>query len=121
MGTAYLFTDEIEMAIRAIADHPDVDIVYHDYEIELVEPADSAFDDAGDPPGVGQLLIAVAPGAFGGADRTERFARLGAMIVGDGDARLPGRRRQELRQKAREHGIDADADLVARIEAIAAA
>ena len=34
--------------------------------------ASSFFDAEGQPPGVGQLLIAIDPGAFGGRDRVPR-------------------------------------------------
>ena len=55
--------------------------------------ASSFFDAEGGPPGVGQLLIAIDPGAFAGRDAfLDRVARWRRPIEGEG-ARLPGSRR----------------------------
>jgi (2R)-3-sulfolactate dehydrogenase (NADP+) len=82
--------------------------------------ASSFFDAEGPPPGVGQFLMAIDPGAFGGADAfADRMATLAGMIEGNGDARLPGSRRIALREKAAREGVTVDAKLLAEVQAIA--
>ena len=82
--------------------------------------ASSFFDADGPPPGVGQFLIAVDPGAFGGADVfADRIAALAGMIEADGDARLPGSRRIALREKAQREGVTVDSKLLADVRALA--
>jgi (2R)-3-sulfolactate dehydrogenase (NADP+) len=82
--------------------------------------ASSFFDTEGPPPGVGQFLIAIEPGAFGGADAfAERMAVLAGMIEGDGHARLPGQRRLALREKAEREGVSVDARLLADVRTLA--
>jgi (2R)-3-sulfolactate dehydrogenase (NADP+) len=82
--------------------------------------ASSFFDAEGAPPGVGQLLIAMDPGAFGGRDLfTQRIGLLARTIEGDGAARLPGSRRIALREKARREGLSVDAELLAEVRALA--
>ncbi|MCY6383574.1 Ldh family oxidoreductase [Hoeflea prorocentri] len=73
----------------------------------------------GDPPGAGQTLVAIDPTAFG-HDATARFVHMAAKIGDDDGARLPGRRRQALREAFRRDGVPVDAGLVADIEAIGA-
>ncbi len=79
----------------------------------------SFFDAEGEPPGTGHTLIAVDPGAFGGA--IARFETLAAMIENADGARLPGARRQQIRARIEAEGISADPALIAEIRAIAAA
>jgi (2R)-3-sulfolactate dehydrogenase (NADP+) len=82
--------------------------------------ASSFFDADGPPPGVGQFLIVIDPGAFGGADMfADRMAVLAGMIEGDGDARLPGSRRIALREKAAREGVTVDSKLLAEVRALA--
>jgi len=84
--------------------------------------ASSFFDAEGPPPGVGQLLIAIDPGAFAGRDLfADRIALLARTIEGDGSARLPGSRRLALREKAAREGITVDAALLAEVRALAGA
>lgn len=84
--------------------------------------ASSFFDAEGEPPGVGQLLIAIDPGALGGTEAfAERMAALARMIEGDGDARLPGSRRLVLREKAQREGLVVDAKLLAQVRSLAGA
>lgn len=84
--------------------------------------ASSFFDADGPPPGVGQFLIVIDPGAFGGADVfADRMAVLAGMIEGDGDARLPGSRRIGLREKAAREGVTVDSKLLAEVRALAGA
>jgi (2R)-3-sulfolactate dehydrogenase (NADP+) len=81
--------------------------------------ASSFFDAEGAPPGVGQLLIAIDPGAFAGRDLfADRIALLARTIEGDGGARLPGSRRIALREKAAREGVAVDARLLAEVRAI---
>jgi (2R)-3-sulfolactate dehydrogenase (NADP+) len=81
--------------------------------------ATSFFDADGPPPGVGQFLIAIDPGAFGGADTfADRMAALAGTIEGNGDARLPGSRRISLREKAARDGVTVDAKLLAEVQTI---
>jgi (2R)-3-sulfolactate dehydrogenase (NADP+) len=77
--------------------------------------ASSFFDAEGGPPGVGQLLIAIDPGAFAGRDVVlDRVAQLAQAIEGEG-ARLPGSRRLAAREKARAEGVTVDAKLLAEV------
>lgn len=78
--------------------------------------ATSYFDADGAPPGTGQTIIAIDPAAFGpGAGA--RFALLAGLIEDTDGARLPGRRRQAVRQERREQGIEADDALMKQIGA----
>ena len=79
--------------------------------------ATSFFDAEGPPPGTGQLLIAIDPTAFG-PGATARFAALAGMIEGVEGARLPGRRRHDLKRAMERDGIRVDAALIAAIGAI---
>jgi (2R)-3-sulfolactate dehydrogenase (NADP+) len=82
--------------------------------------ASSFFDAEGAPPGVGQLLIAIDPGAFGGRDLfADRIALIVRTIEGDGGARLPGSRRLALREKADRDGVAVDPALLAEVRALA--
>jgi (2R)-3-sulfolactate dehydrogenase (NADP+) len=82
--------------------------------------ASSFFDAEGPPPGVGQLLLAVDPGAFAGREIfLDRIAGLARMIEADVGARLPGSRRLALRAKAQREGVKVDAELVAAVRALA--
>ena len=79
--------------------------------------ASSFFDAEGPPPGVGQLLVAIDPGAFGGREPfLDRVGALARMLEADGGARLPGSRRLALRAKAQLEGLQVDAKLLAEIQ-----
>jgi len=80
--------------------------------------ASSFFDAEGPPPGIGHLILALDPERIGGEGVLERFATLAQAIEADQGARLPGRRRQALRERAREHGLELDEALVAAIRSI---
>ncbi|MCT9000123.1 Ldh family oxidoreductase [Chelativorans intermedius] len=77
----------------------------------------SFFDDAGDPPGTGQALIAVDPLAFG-PGATERFAEMVRMIDMQEGARVPGHRRREIAARVRERGVEVDTSLLHEIKAL---
>jgi (2R)-3-sulfolactate dehydrogenase (NADP+) len=67
--------------------------------------ASSFFSAEGDSPGVGQLLIALAPGPLSGEAFASRLETLLTAILEQENTRLPGDRRLGLRQEARENGI----------------
>ena len=83
--------------------------------------ATTFFDDKGPPPGTGQTIIAIDPAAFGGASVVARFAEMAQSITATEGARIPGRRRQELRERHMRDGISADSALIDQIRAIGAA
>jgi len=86
----------------------------------LSAAASSFFDTDGPPPAVGQLLIAIDPGALGGMEAlTQRVGALAEAVEADGDARLPGSRRIGLRQQALTEGVLVDAKLWREVMAIA--
>lgn len=68
--------------------------------------ADSFFADEGNQPHLGQIFLAIDPGAMAGSDtyfsRTERLIEL---MLQDDDVRLPGDRRRAASNKARQEGI----------------
>jgi (2R)-3-sulfolactate dehydrogenase (NADP+) len=80
--------------------------------------ASSFFAAEGPPPGTGQLLMALDPVALGGDGALERIGQLAAAIEGQADARLPGRRRQALRDRIMVEGIPLDANLASEIDAL---
>ena len=79
--------------------------------------APSFFTADGPPPGTGQFLMVLDPGAMYPA-AVERIGQLAAAIEGEADARLPGRRRQALRARISAEGIALDAGLAAEIDAL---
>ncbi|MYZ48279.1 Ldh family oxidoreductase [Propylenella binzhouense] len=79
--------------------------------------ASSFFDAEGEPPGVGQLVIAIDPGLVGGAGVTARFAELAAAVEADA-GRVPGARGRSLRMQAASEGIVVDEAVVAEIRSI---
>ena len=82
--------------------------------------ASSFFDADGKPPGVGQFLIAIDPGAFAGqAMFLDRIGALAHVIEHDAGTRLPGTRRIALREKAARDGVAVDAKLLSEVRALA--
>lgn len=79
--------------------------------------ASSFFEAEGLAPGVGQLLIAIDPAAFG-PGAMARFSVLACEIESMNGTRLPGRRRQELRGRLKAEGISVDEGLLTSIQAI---
>ena len=101
-----------------VRDRDDVmDLYVHVCE-RLAADAGSFFEAQGGPPGTGQLLLAIDPSALGGAEAEARIGALAAAFEGNGDARLPGRRRQATAARIRADGIEVDAALMAEIEAL---
>jgi len=87
----------------------------------LAFEASSFLDDKGPPPATGQVLIAVDPGAFAGADAfAERLETLATAIEADNGARLPGTRRLALRKTATAHGLTVDSAALDAARALAA-
>jgi (2R)-3-sulfolactate dehydrogenase (NADP+) len=82
--------------------------------------ASSFFDAEGPPPGVGQLLVVIDPGALAGRELfLDRIGALVGMVETDAGARLPGSRRIAQREKAQREGVTVDANLLAQVRALA--
>jgi len=81
----------------------------------------SFFEADGAPPGTGQAVLAIDPDAFGGVRALARFGELAAAVGGSEGARIPGRRRQELRARYEREGIPVDPALIDEIKRISAA
>lgn len=82
--------------------------------------ATSFFEADGAPPSVGQLLLVIDPGAFAGnTSLPDRISLLAQAIEQDAGARVPGKRRLDLRDHAAAHGVDVDAALLADVQDIA--
>ena len=79
--------------------------------------ASSYLDAQGPPPGTGQLIVALDPGALGGG-AVARFGALAASIEAQPGARLPGSRRLKSREKAKAEGLTISDALIKEIEAI---
>ena len=87
----------------------------------LSTEASSFFTTEGAPPSVGQFLIAIDPEAFSGSDHfLTRVEVIMESILAQEGARLPGGRRQALRQAAAQNGLSVPAKLVDEVKAIAA-
>lgn len=67
--------------------------------------ASSFFTSDGPSPGVGQVLIAMAPGPLSGQSYFSRLEDLLTAILQQEKTRLPGDRRLKLRQEAQQNGI----------------
>lgn len=73
--------------------------------------ASSLLDDRGAPPALGQMIIAIDPGAAA-ANTAARLTMLAQEITSDPDVRLPGRRGQNLRRNALENGIAVENEIL---------
>lgn len=82
--------------------------------------ASSFFDAKGDPPGVGQTLIAFDPECFAEGAVT-RFAAMAEAIEAADGARLPGARRHEMARNLSKDGISVEDDLMEQIRVLARA
>ena len=80
--------------------------------------ASSFFDADGEPPGVGQFLIAIDPAAFSNGQFEQRMETLLSAIAKQTGVRLPGDRRLQLRQQAERDGIELDTELYQEISAL---
>lgn len=72
----------------------------------LSAEATNFFDGEGPPPGVGQLIVAFDPAAFGHDGFGARMAMLAQIVLGQEGVRLPGARRVALRRQAQEQGLE---------------
>ncbi|MEQ8966000.1 MAG: Ldh family oxidoreductase [Azospirillaceae bacterium] len=73
--------------------------------------ASSFFDAEGPPPRVGQLVLAIAPDAFGTEGVVDRVETLLAAMGEEPDVRVPGARRFAARRHAEAEGIAIPDDL----------
>lgn len=85
----------------------------------LSSEATSFFDGEGDPPGVGQLLIVIDPGAFGGPAVAEKIGRLIDAINAEEGVRVPGSNKHARRAAAESSGILLSRSMLATLRAMA--
>ena len=78
--------------------------------------ASSFFSAEGDPPGVGQMILAFDPEFLSGGGFGERLEDLLEAITAQPDARLPGARRSRLREQSEREGLLITADLKKTLE-----
>ncbi|MEO1694491.1 MAG: Ldh family oxidoreductase [Pseudomonadota bacterium] len=72
----------------------------------------SFFDADGPPPGVGHLMIAIDPDAFGGSGVVgDRIEAMAALFDDNGSARLPGATRATRRAAAQADGVSVPAHI----------
>ena len=82
--------------------------------------ADSFFSEQGNKPRIGQLFLAVDPGALAGRERYfERVEAIIAAMLADPGVRLPGGKRFAAEKRAAA-GIEVPDDLLKKIEGLAA-
>jgi (2R)-3-sulfolactate dehydrogenase (NADP+) len=83
--------------------------------------ASSFFDDKGGPPRIGQLFVAIRPGAVGATADTvaARVAAITGRILAEPGVRLPGDRRLAIRARQRREGIPYPAALLSELRALA--
>jgi (2R)-3-sulfolactate dehydrogenase (NADP+) len=82
--------------------------------------ASSFFDAEGEPPAVGQFLIAIDPSSFSGDLFAQRLEALIGAILRQQGTRLPGARRLGLRAQAAREGLLIPAALHDELQALAA-
>ncbi|MCP3868654.1 MAG: Ldh family oxidoreductase [Gammaproteobacteria bacterium] len=80
--------------------------------------ASSFFSPDGSSPGVGQLLVAIAPEPFAGGGFFDRLECLLEAILDQPGTRLPGQRRLQNRELARENGIAVSGKLYKQLMAL---
>ena len=73
--------------------------------------ASSFLDDKGTPPDVGQILLAIDPGALSGGAFAARMQDLLLAIAEEPSVRLPGERRLQKREQAQRAGVACDGAL----------
>ncbi len=82
--------------------------------------ASSFFTAEGEPPGVGQFLVAIDPVAFSGDVFAERLETLIGAILDQQGTRLPGARRLALRAAAARDGLVIPSPLYDELKALSA-
>jgi len=80
--------------------------------------ASSFFEGEGKPPGVGQSLLVIDPTKTGGSGVVTHIESLAQSIEGQANARLPGARRESIKEKVQIDGIEIDDELLAEIEQV---
>ncbi|HEX3916452.1 MAG TPA: Ldh family oxidoreductase [Caulobacteraceae bacterium] len=83
--------------------------------------ASSFLDDQGPSPAIGQVILALDPGAFAGPDFLRRMAQLVGMMSAEDGVRLPGDRRLAKRADAAAHGLRVAPALLAELASLARA
>lgn len=78
--------------------------------------ASSFFEAAGSPPGIGQFFILIDPFAFN-QDFSSKLEKLFEHILNQKGTRLPGERREKIRQEKRKTGVELADKLYADIKA----
>lgn len=82
--------------------------------------ADSFFAPSPRPPRLGHALLAIDPGALAGDDAfLDRMESLVAAMLGDDGVRLPGSRRDALREAAERDGLSLSAPLLEQLRVLA--
>jgi len=81
--------------------------------------ASGLFSGEGDPPDLGQTIIAIDPGLSSGGAYGERIAALMAAMAGAEGARLPGSRRIEARLKADRDGMEVPRPILDEVRRLA--
>ena len=77
--------------------------------------ASSFFVDAGNQPRIGQTFIVIDPGALAGsASYLDRVEVLLTEMLRDEGLRLPGARREQLRRRAQEQGLNVADSILAQ-------
>ena len=80
--------------------------------------ATSFFDAEGDPPGVGQFIIAINANHVGGPNFTNRLETLIEAMLGQDGTRLPGEKRLKNRAHCRANGFAVASHLIKEIDAL---
>lgn len=80
--------------------------------------ASSFFTADGEPPGVGQTLIAIDPNALSGGSFAARLDSMIDAILSQPGTRLPGTRRLDNREKAAKDGVAVPEPLMAELKAL---
>ena len=81
--------------------------------------ASSFFDAEGDPPGVGQFLIAIDPDAFAGREAfLDRITHMAELIDLEAGARLPGTSRIVRRAQVAKNGISVANEMINKLSEI---
>lgn len=80
-------------------------------------------NNSGGEPRVGQMFVAISPGAItpgGEAAYADRLEAMLAALASEPGVRLPGERRHAFRRRAGQQGVEVPAELVEKLEAFAA-
>ena len=78
--------------------------------------AASFFETEGDPPGVGQFIIAIDVNSVGGSNFTRRIENLICTILNQSGSRLPGEKRISSRNHCKRNGILVAPNIIQEIE-----